>query len=327
MKLFIRKIIVFCSIGVALLSMLLVIIQFVLIENPVPNKRLEQKIVSIPLDSTKLNIIIAGDSRAERQIIPEIFEETINCNAVNIATSSNDLITSIFSIKQHLKNSNIKAFVILSASSFQINDGAIDDGYLTDHSFSMLTIYEKLHIYKSNLSNLKRITKRSINNLLSKKRKQTIKPSKIEFKGFLPVDKTLTEVKDGNSYLESHPWYKNININGSRTRLLKQAIDSMGKMKIHFVIIQPPISPNFRDIINNTDVEKMESNYSDLLSTYVKNYPNIDFFDFYNNDIESSDNSLYYDPQHLNANGAKVFTKYLINELKKNTRTHNILCK
>jgi len=328
MKLFIRKMGVFCSIGSVVLALMVIIIHSVLFEIPIPSSSLEKKIASLPLDSSKLNVIIAGDSRAERQIIPKIIEDSVNCNAVNIATSSCDLVTSIFSIEQHLKDSNIKALIILSASSFQVNDGAIDDGYLSTHAFSMLTINEKLLLYKSNLSKLIRINIRSIIDLLlSYKRNSAIQPSIIECKGFLAIDKNLSEIKNGSSYLESHPWYQNININGARTRLFKKAIDVMGTMQINFLIIQPPISPNFREIINNTEVEKMESEYSTLVSSYVKKYPNVNFFDFYNKEIYSLDNSLYYDPQHLNKNGATIFTKYLIEELSKNARTHNILYK
>ena len=76
-----------------------------------PNTSMEIKIKMRSIDTTKTNIIIAGDSRAERQLIPKVIKSETGINTINIAVSDGDLISTIYSIKKFYSNSDI-IFVI-----------------------------------------------------------------------------------------------------------------------------------------------------------------------------------------------------------------------
>lgn len=279
--------------------------------------QVEQKILSLPLNSEKLNIIVAGDSRAERQIIPQLIEDNLNCNCINIATPSCDLITAVSSIRTHFQNSRFKILVIMSVSSFQINDGAIDDGYISLLAFSKLTYFEKIMIFKNDLFKLRGILNRGLNNILNYLKDKILQPVNLDNKGFLPIYGIMNKVKDKKSYLKKHPWYKDIHFNGSRNRILQETLDSMGLMSLDFLLIQPPISPHFQEMIKNTQAEEMENNFSILMKNKANNYSNLRYLDFYTNGDKRLGNHCYYDPQHLNITGANIFTNILINELQK----------
>ena len=49
--------------------------------------------------------------------------------------------------------------------------------------------------------------------------------------------------------------------------------------------------------------------YSNKLSELSKEYSNIDFYDYYTNNISELTDEMYYDYQHLNQMGAKTFSE------------------
>ena len=92
-------------------------------------------------------ILILGDSRADRQLNPKIIHSKTNLNVLNIAESSLDL----YSLSLRLKEINVKnKLIIISASSWQINDGATDNGYFRIEAFNNLNAQQKLELYSDN---------------------------------------------------------------------------------------------------------------------------------------------------------------------------------
>ncbi|MDA9317158.1 hypothetical protein N9Q58_04505, partial [Polaribacter sp.] len=113
------------------------------------NSLMDEKISKLPILSGEMNIIIAGDSRAERQLMPGIIQEKTGFNTINIAVSNGELVSLVSAIKNKYSMSNF-VFVI-SASSFQINDGAISPGYLSEKCFQKATIFEKMKLFNTDV--------------------------------------------------------------------------------------------------------------------------------------------------------------------------------
>src|SRR5947208_777529 len=75
------------------------------------------------LVTDETEVIVGGDSRAERQVVPAVIEARTGWRTANVATTADDLVTFSNALKRH----GIPAagrMLIVSASSFQVNDGA-----------------------------------------------------------------------------------------------------------------------------------------------------------------------------------------------------------
>lgn len=289
----------------------------VLNEEPL-SELVESKIVRLPLNKDSVNVVIAGDSRAERSLIPGIIKLKTGYTSINIAVNNGDLISFAYAVKKHYCNVSNIVFVI-SASSFHINDGAIDPYYLSLKCFQKMTIKEKIKIYKGDIVELLRMEQSLIKHgiwHLCKYRADgagsDYDEDVIKESGYRGITGTL-QSKDFkyNQKFENHPWYKKIDIDGARWRIFRDAFDMLGKMNNLFIIYQPPVSPIWKKIIRNSYVEDTEKKYSDKLKLLSEKYNNIVFYDFYTNDIKELDNSMYYDYQHLNRTGAAVFSGIL----------------
>jgi len=314
MKRFLLKITNFTIIGVAFLIALHIFIDFIS-DDICLNREIEIKISKLPIKKDKLNIIIAGDSRGERQIIPAIIDSVTGCNTINIAIPSGDLVTAFEAIKEHYLNQKI--LFVISASSWQINDGAIDVGYLSPNCFQKASALEKVHLYRDNLQRLGNMYKELVLfsfahyfpfvNLNSFYSEEIIRN-----KGFYGISGKFKYVKNENEisgFLHRHPWYKNLSNNGVRWRIFKEIVKKLNDTKLKTILIQPPVSKYFKKITKNTFVETAEKEYSNKLKILSNEYENIDVLDFYMNDISELSDSLYYNFQHLNKNGAVLFSK------------------
>jgi hypothetical protein len=285
------------------------------------NDELERKISVLIKNKDEVNIIIAGDSRAERQVIPNIIEHETGLKTVNIATTACDLITLYKAFKKYEFLNNDKITLIVSTSIFQVNDGAIDTGYISYACIAEMSIIEKLIMFNLKLKELLLVYKNMISQAIATKKENfsLYDNDKIN-KGFspfggnikLPINIKLDTVRT------QHEWYKNLNIAGTRWKIFKKALYGLSKKKCNIIIYQPPVSPVWKNYTRNSFIDKAEQNYSKNLSNEIANYKNIKFIDYYNNVNTELIDDMYYDIQHLNDRGAGIFTKILLTQLKHN---------
>lgn len=296
----------------------MVIIPGLILDDEILNNSVESKIAELIIDTNKINVIIAGDSRAESQLIPEIIKDKTGFHTINIATSACDLVTIVAAIKKKYPSSS-KIIFIIGASSWQINDGSIEPGYLSFNCFQKLNVLEKYMLYRKDLSEMVRLqirlTESLMKNILYKylKDENNTKDGDNIMKesGFLGLNSNLNtqfEYTNLKKDFDGHPFYKNINNNGIRWSLFQKAIRELGNMNSLFIIYQPPSSPFWKENTARTFIDIAEIDYSNKLSMEVRQYSNISFYDYYNNDIPELNDSMYSDIQHLNLQGAEVFS-------------------
>jgi hypothetical protein len=287
-----------------------------ILDTEILNAELESKISILKIDTAKTNIIIAGDSRAERQLIPEIIKNITGINAINIATSSCDLVTLVSAIKKKYQYCS-KIIFVISASSWQVNDGAIDPGYLSLQCFHKLNIREKFVMYRNSLPEMKLLQARLLYDFIKKvlhignKLDYDVKViSELGFYGVEGKFKVQTKNILEKTFV-SHPWYKNNNNNGVRWTIFLKSLREIGNMNSFFIIYQPPISAYWRINTAKSFIDIAESEYSKKLAIEIQDSKNIEFYDFYSNEISTLNDSMYYDYQHLNRQGAEVFSVLL----------------
>lgn len=127
--------------------------------------------------------------------------------------------------------------------------------------------------------------------------------------------KIKTDSLEIKRLLDSHPWYKNISINGARWRVFRDALNEINQDNSSFIIYQPPVSKSWKKITKNTFIHDSEMEYSNKLEELTNKYSNIEFYDYYTNDINELSNKMYYDYQHLNQMGAKIFSENISNKI------------
>ncbi len=311
MKKFLKQLLYF-TIPIVFLF-IFILIPYPILDNEVLNSELERKITDLKIDTSKVNIVVAGDSRAERQLIPEVISKNTGFKVINIGASSCDLATVVAAIKKYYNN-NPKIFFVISASSWQINDGANDPGYLSLKCFQKFKTTEKLILYRNELPEMGRMQTRLFEQFTKKVfNKKDVMSDKLKTNkelGFYGIE-GLFKVKSKNLLREEfayHPWYKNVSNNGSRWNIFQESLAEIKKMNSFFLIYQPPISQYWRTSTANSFIDKAEVEYSRKLSNEVQGSKNIEFLDFYNNEIAELNDSMYYDYQHLNRKGAETFS-------------------
>lgn len=215
------------------------------------------------------------------------------------------------------------AIIIISSSIFQVNDGAVDPGSMSLVSFASMSINDKYRLYKDHSDELYSIVTRLDKYLLYDTRyifsKSTISP--VDHGGFLPItteNKTTLNSLQNDFILDEnkikHRWYKNLNIEGVRWKQYKDVLEKMSQTKATFIIYQPPVMPLWKEYTHNSFIDKSELQYVSNLKKEVSKYHNIKVVDFYSVDNDELTNDKYYDIQHTNAEGAKIFTRMLYRE-------------
>lgn len=314
MNLFIKKTIAFIFIPFFIVLFMLVLFdnylnQSALFKNYSFDSSTESKIFKLPVNNSH-NIIIAGDSRAERQLIPQIVKSITGINSLNIAVSAGDLALTVPALTAYSDSS----IFIISASSWQVNDGAIDPGYLSIKCFQQMTLPEKIQIYKYEPNELVmmyiKLLKSTLNKFRDSQDKYFYKENIIQELGFLAIEDTLsTNRADISNFINSHSWYKNLNSHAIRYQIFVENLDRLAARNSLIIIYQPPISPIWKEKTKNTSIDFFEKEYSKILTALCSKYDNVVFYDFYAQDIYQLNNSMYYDYQHLNRNGAEIFSK------------------
>ena len=275
---------------------------------------MESKISKLAPDSDALNIVVCGDSRGERQLMPAVIESNTGINTINIAVDAGEVVSLIYALDSYDSYDNV---YVLSASSWQINDGANDKGYLSQKCFQQLTLAEKLSIYQNNLfelvrmeSGLIRLEMKYFLNKYPVKEELSYEEEVLKEDGFRGIDYTLNVEKEHlANLLQTHSWYKNLTNDNVRWRLFKEAMNVLGEKNAFIIVCQPPASPIWKEKTKNTVISKAEEEFSKKMDSICHQFTNIVFYDFYTNDIDLLDNSMYYDYQHLNRKGAEIFSK------------------
>lgn len=258
-------------------------------------------------------LIIAGDSRANRQLDPKLMHQLTSLNSINISQSAHDL----YSIsKMFLALDLEKKTIILSASSWQLNDGAINNNYLRIESFGDLKILDKFMLYKNDIVTLYvRQFKRFYACIVDRSSVDKVSPAgRVVNRGFENIP--CTEAKSiGNTEFQKHPFYLEPNYNGYKKQLLIKAIHNLALLKnCKILIYNGPVNNNFRLKSKKAGVYHLEVNYDNVMKTITNPYSNIEYISYLDN--TNIDDQYFTDGQHLCENGAAIFTEMVSREVK-----------
>lgn len=251
------------------------------------------------------DILILGDSRAERHINPFLLHAITKKNCLNIAVAGMDL----YSLSKRLENLNLsEKTLIISASSWQLNDAITKYGYFRYEAFNDLSLSERLLLYSHNIADLKEMLFINI--------QHSIKFELVLGKNNVSINQGYTNIEckdfDTTQMFSDHLWYKEIINLGVKEKLLFEALVNLNKLNCKNIIIyNAPVYNGFKEQAIQNGSWIFEKKYGRTIDSMITNNDlrKIAFYDL--TDLDSFQKSDFYDPQHLCEKGANKFTKII----------------
>ena len=322
MKLFIKKIFIL-SVVILLLPFFLILSLELQFKN-IDTSNIYPKYLKLNRDKKEfpLDILIAGDSRAERQIIPEMLKGKNQKKILNLAVSSGDInrLRDFINNRKEAKSLfNNKTILLLSTSTWQIDDNQQKWGHLSYSTFKYLSFYEKFDILNNKKDYLKYVLSIHKNNLRNIFNIWSY-DSNIDSLGYLAVQGDITNLPNSeldNIILNIKQEWNDVKLNGYRWEEFKKSIKFFSGEFDKVIIIIPPVTDVWRKSIEKTKIEDFNKNFIFKTKELIKNknLSNTLLWDFYEKNNFQINDSDYYDTHHFNNSGAIKFTKKLREKL------------
>ncbi len=282
---------------------------------------LEAKINTFLPGENEVELIIAGDSRAERQLIPSLFEAELGIETVNIAKDVGDVLSLVYADKKYTFADSSKVFV-MCLSSLLTNDGAYKNWFMSQASITEIGLAKQLWLFKLDyIENWYHRMGLIWNDLINDKTgiKLPREDIRVQNGGFLSVDKQLDIVgffnNDLNPKTTEHLWYRKPNNSGIRRAVFEESVKQFSKTGAKIVLVQSPVAPLWRNFVDDNYMHKLELDHSKLLIELASQYDNVWTIDFYTKQPKIFTNDLFYNATHLNSTGAGIFTEAVIDSL------------
>lgn len=269
--------------------------------------QLEGKLDALLADG--IVVIVAGDSRAEEQVIPAEVEARTGLRAVNVATAAGDLVTLSNALKRRGIPASARALIV-STSLFQVNDGAIDPPYISTACFLNMTAWERAKIYLDRLST----PSSPLDFRFVEEPPVAMTGARLREHGFIANDKTLS-LPLPKVLLNAHPWYRSLSLHGARWRVFREALGRLAATGLRIYLVDPPVSPAWRAYTAGTFVDAAEREFAGMLDKAALTWPTVRALDFYTIPEPTLGNEQFADIQHLNGTGAQRFTQILLDRI------------
>jgi len=263
-------------------------------------------------------VIVAGDSRAQRQVIPEVLRQELGVDVVNVAVAAGELVSVAKVLRQDALRGK-RPLLIISATLFQINDGAIDHDTLSMDCLMAMGWIDQIAIFRQKLPEMAYRKIRMYRGCLAMKLGlSSVRTKHFAEDGFMGIEGTFDpSCMAARSERIKHPWYQNLDLEGRKWRVFRAALREIAASGSKVLLVNGPSSPVWKQLSRDTFMDAAEKQYSQMLEREVAQYANVHFIDFHNGWTDELPDESFYDIQHLNRTGAVAFSKILCNEVKR----------
>ena len=285
------------------------------IRSGVYEPRLERKICTLITHAeSKPELIVAGDSRAERQVIPAQLGEALGVKAVNIAFTASDLPLTFSALVRHAVLENQPTLVI-STTFFQVNDGALDNDSISAPMMFRIDWIDQFKLFRSSLPEL--VYRKWGIYVAWLKGNEPCKSKVVPEGGFYGVQGQLGAIAevDLNRYELAHPWYRDLSFPGIKWKAFCSALSDLASTGATVVLYNPPAAPLWPRHTQGGTIDRAERAFTHGLQQEATRYPNVHVIDFYGDPPALLTDEHYYDIQHVNRQGAAIFTDELARRL------------
>lgn len=253
------------------------------------------------IEKTTADVLVFGSSRANHHYHPEVFEKNLHLSYYNVGRDGSDILYHTAILNGVMKRYTPKVIILdLNAGEFEKREGGYD-------RLSVLLPYYKMHPEMRSIIELK--SKYEKYKLLSdiypyNSSIFTIaigntdynKNRKGDIKGYIPINRIWTES------LQTAKNLKKYDIDSVKLNAYKSFVQQCVDNKIELYIVQSPIFLKYEHL-----------DYSIHLAKDLAVRTNIPFYDYSIDSTFIRNSKLFADKEHLNDEGARLFSKKLIN--------------
>ncbi|MFA5973151.1 MAG: hypothetical protein WC780_12430 [Lentimicrobiaceae bacterium] len=262
------------------------------------------------MEETTADLLIFGSSKANHQYYPAIFENRLKLTYYNVGRDGTSIFYSYAILKSILKRYSPKMIILDITREFGKNQESYD-------RLSMLLPYYEKHPEIRSIIELK--SKYEKLKLLSK---------------IYPYNSLIFSIIAGNSEFneERHrningyiPLFKELNPKSLiHSTPLHYDLDSV-KIKIYESFIKDCIKSNIKlYIVISPDYINLEYNdKANIVAEKIAQKYNVKCFDFYRDTSLVNHAKYFADNSHLNDNGAKVFSKLVVDKIAQDYQKNN----
>lgn len=277
------------------------------------------KAVSVLREVPDPKVIFAGDSKAERHFVPHVFLEA-GVPAVNLGYFSMDLWALVNTFERlglHLRS----GVFAISVGAYQINDGNNEPGRLSPDMFFNMTPWERVRMFRSGYFAAARgalkyaSTFERFDELVAEATAIAPADPYIGFVGVGERDYSCVRFRH-NSRVSPASIYRNIQLNGARWRLFQEAIRKLSTWPGKYIFYTGPESEKSKNCRSGTYAEDMDLEFSRRMSDLTAQLNNVRYIDLSEREGMGLTERDYYDPSHLNTEGAKKFTRWWLGYLR-----------
>ena len=260
---------------------------------------------SAELKMKKSSVLIIGDSHPLKAIDPNLF-----INANNICQGAENYIISYWKLKKILSLYTPDT-IIIGFSNHNISEFNDIKFYKKKYAATMFKRVFLIHDFKGlkKLNNTFKINKKEYYMFILKYFCLYPKFNHIHFIGTYENSK-ISEITNAEERANRHFYNDDTDLSYDFSKTNISYLDSIIlTCKINNIIpilVQAPVHKSYYNLIPEKNKNKYEF-LKEKYSNYLINFDQRNYHD-----------SLFYDSDHLNEYGAKLFTKQLINTMKKN---------
>ena len=268
------------------------------------------------------DIVISGSSRAAYHYDPRAIEAATGLRAYNLGRAGTQTDVELAVLRAYLEHNRKPLLVVHNLDAFtfvmsrEIYDPALYIPYLHDKE-----IYEPLHaidpeLYRSRYVPLYGyvVEDMDLNWVTGLKALAGVNPREDFYLGFSPRHKTWTD--DFEKYKESHPNGVAFAIEPAGIRALRDLILTCRDNGIPLILVY---SPEYREMQQMTsNRQAIFAEFHDLAAEYQ-----VPIWD-YSNWSYDGNRALFYNSQHLNADGASLFSDDFARKLSSYVLAHRI---
>jgi len=255
------------------------------------------------IDSTKADLLILGSSRANHHYRPDIFEKRMNTSYYNAGRDGNFIFYHYAILKSVLSRYAPKIIILdFIHGEFSKNQDSYDRissllPYYKSHPelrpvIELKSRYEKIKLLSSIYPyNSLLLIIAGGNKMFSEKKKEDIE-------GYVPKSTVWNHsIQNEDSTFEYE-------IDSTKIKIFDSFIKDCLNSKVRLYIV---CSPYF--------LKSNHQDYSVKLAIQIAQHNNVQFFDYSQDSTYINSPMLFADPNHLNDNGAKIFSNSLVDSI------------
>lgn len=274
-----------------------------------------QLAIKLPLLRYNPELIFAGDSRTFYGVDPGLAAQLLGKRpgyAVNIAYDAGEPL-AVLGAARAQPGAFANAHVVLSVAPFLFNEGVRSAGVFPQDVAARLSVVEQLTTYLPlRVGTLIRYIREAFDARLAEQQHVAMTSPQVGNFGVVILTSVQPEGK-WTARLADHPHYANWNISGPKARYETGALCDLAKLTRRLTVVLPPWAARY-GLADDPAWRSKEDQIAALLGEAgarcgfeVLNLPVVP-------DLTGAN---FSDEMHLNASGVPIYTRYLLEQLKR----------